>query len=125
MSVVSPIRQCVWLLSVSFAALVVLSFPAILIAGWPGLQGLGLSAVVCLIPGLLTVATASSIKDPAIRLWIVLGGMLVRMFVVLVVALVVHQFLPKLGLFEFYIWLIVFYNVLLLTETWLLLPRST
>lgn len=125
MSAVSPIRQCVWLIAVSLAALIVLAVPATLVAGWPGLQGLGLSAVLCLIPGLLTVGLASSVKDPAIRMWIAVGGMVVRMFVVLTAALIVHQLQPRLGLLEFYIWLIVFYNVLLLVETWLLLPKTS
>ncbi len=124
MSVVSPIRQCGWLILVSLAALIVLSIPAGLVAGWPGLLGLGLSAIVCLIPGLVTVGVVSVVKDPAVRIWLTVGGMIVRMFVVLMAALIVHQLQPKLGLLEFYIWLIVFYNVLLLTETWLLLPRT-
>jgi len=124
MSVVSPIRQCAWLLLVSLAATVVLSLPAALVAGWSGLFGLVLSAVVCLIPGLLTVGLAASVKEPALRIWFVLGGMIVRMFVVLVVALVMHQVQPQLRLLEFYIWLVIFYNVLLLAETWLLLPRT-
>lgn len=125
MNVASPIRQCGWLLIVGLIAMVVLSAPALLLAGWAGLQGLGLSAIVCLIPGLVTVGLVSSVKHPATRIWLTVGGMMVRMLFVLVVALVVHQVRPQLGLLEFYIWLLVFYNVLLLAETWLLLPRAS
>ncbi len=125
MSLASPVRQCCWLLLVSLAALVLLSVPAALLAGWQGILGLGLSAIVCLIPGLLTVVLVGAVKDPTARIWLTVGGMIVRMFVILVVALVVHELQPKLGLVEFYIWLIIFYNVLLLAETWLLLPRSS
>lgn len=122
MSEVSPVRQCAWLLVISVAALAVLAVPAVLVAGWPGLQGLVLSAVLCVIPGLITVGLASSVKDTTVRLWMALGGMLVRMLVILAAALVVRQLLPRFGFAEFYVWLVVFYNVLLLTETWLLLP---
>lgn len=125
MSLAWPVRQCCWLLLVSLATLIVLIVPAAWLAGWSGIQGLGLSAVVCLIPGLLTVALVGSVKDPVARVWLTVGGMVVRMFVILIVALIVHQLRPKLGLIDFYIWLIVFYNVLLLAETWLLLPRSS
>lgn len=124
MSVVSPFRQCGLLLLVSVAAFVVLSLPAMLVASWAGLQGLLLSAVVCVIPGLATVWVVSMVKDPAARVMLAVGGMGVRMLVVLMVALVVHLVRPEFGLLQFYIWLIVFYNVLLLAETWLLLPRS-
>ncbi len=125
MSVVSPVRQCGWLLLVSLAALLVLSIPALLVAGWAGLLGLGLSAVLCVIPGLVTVGLVSAVKDPATRVMFIVGGMIVRMLVVLIAALGMHQAHPEFGLLEFYIWLIVFYNVLLLAETWLLLPRSS
>lgn len=125
MDTASPVRQCGWLLLVSVAAVVVLSLPAILVAGWSGLLGLVLSAVLCLIPGLATVGLVSTVKVPSVRVWLILGGMLVRMCVVLVAALIVHQLQPQLGLLEFYIWLVVFYNILLLTETWLLLPRTS
>lgn len=119
-----PMRQCGWLLLVTSAAAVILALPAALVAGWSGVLGLVLSAVACLVPGLVTVGLASSVKEPSVRIWFVLGGMIVRMFVVLAIALIVHQLQPQLRLFEFYIWLVIFYNVLLLTETWLLLPRS-
>lgn len=118
-------RQCGWLLLVSAVAAIVLSLPAMLVAGWPGLLGLMLSAVLCLIPGLATVGLVSTVKVPSVRVWLILGGMLVRMCVVLVAALIVHQLQPQLGLLEFYIWLVVFYNILLLTETWLLLPHTS
>jgi hypothetical protein len=124
MNLASPIRQCGLLLLVSVAAIAVLSLPAVLLAGWSGLLGLVVSAVVCLVPGLVTVWLVSSVTVPSIRLWLVLGGMLVRMFVVLMAALIVHQIQPRMGLLEFYIWLVVFYNILLLTETWLLLPKT-
>lgn len=121
----SPMRLCGWLLLVSVAAVLVLSLPAVLVAGWSGLLGLVLSAVLCLIPGLATVGLVSAVKVPSVRVWLILGGMLVRMCVVLVAALIVHQLQPQLGLLEFYIWLVVFYNILLLAETWLLLPRTS
>lgn len=125
MSELSPVRQCLWLLVVSVAALAVLTLPAVLVAGWPGLQGLVLSAVLCVVPGLVTVGLVSCVKDSNTRLWLAMGGMVVRMLVVLMAALVVHLKLPRMGLQEFFIWLVIFYNVLLLAETWLLLPRAS
>ena len=50
--------------------------------------------------------------------------MMVRMMIVLAAVLICRQLQPQWGLREFYIWLVVFYNVLLLTETWMLLPRG-
>jgi len=123
-NVASPIRQCGWLLLVTLAATAILALPATLVAGWAGLLGLGVSAVVCLVPGLVVVGLATSAKDPSVRIWFVLGGMIVRMFAVLVVVLVVRQLQPQLGLREFYIWVVAVYSVMLLAETWLLLPRT-
>lgn len=124
MNTASPLRQCIKLLAVALVAAVVLSPVAMWVGGQSGVQGLAVSAAVCLLPGLITVWLASSVADPMARVWLTVGGMLVRMLVVLIAALVVYKLRPDLGLREFYIWLIVFYNVLLFAETWLLLPRG-
>ena len=124
MDTASPLQQCGRLLAIALAALLVLSPVAMLIAGQDGLQGLAVSAGLCIVPGLLTVWLASSVKDPVAKVWLTVGGMLVRMCVVLIAALAFYKVRPDWGLPEFYIWLIVFYNVLLFAETWLLLPRG-
>ncbi len=120
----SPISQCGKLVAIALTAAVVLSPVALLVGGLPGVLGLAISVAICLLPGLVTVWLASAVQDPMTRVWLTVGGMLVRMFVVLIAALVIYKLRPDLGLREFYIWLIVFYNVLLLAETWLLLPRG-
>ncbi len=124
MNTASPLQQCGRLLAIALAALLVLSPLAMLVAGQEGLQGLAVSAGLCILPGLLTVWLASSVKDPVAKVWLTVGGMLVRMCVVLIAALAFYKVRPDWGLPEFYIWLIVFYNVLLFAETWLLLPRG-
>jgi hypothetical protein len=124
MNTASPLLQCGRLLAIALAAAIVLSPIAMLVAGVPGLQGLAVSAGLCLLPGLVTVWLASSVKDPMVKVWLTVGGMLVRMFVVLMAALVFYTLRPEWGMAEFYTWLIVFYNVLLFAETWLLLPRG-
>lgn len=124
MSTASPLRQCGKLLVVTLVASLLLSPLAMAMAGVIGLQGLAVSAAVCLLPGLVTVWLASAMADPLAKTWVTLGGMLVRMFVVLMAVLIFRQLQPQWGLREFYIWLVVFYNVLLLAETWLLLPRG-
>lgn len=124
MDTASPLQQCGRLLAIALAAAIVLSPVAVFVAGQSGLQGLVVSAGLCLAPGLLTVWLASSVKDSAAKVWLTVGGMLVRMFVVLIAALVFYKLLPQWGLLEFYIWLIAFYNILLFAETWLLLPRG-
>lgn len=124
MNTASPLQQCGRLLAIALAALLVLSPLAMLVAGQDGLQGLAVSAGLCVLPGLLTVWLASSVNDPVAKVWLTVGGMLVRMCVVLIAALAFYKVRPDWGLPEFYIWLIVFYNVLLFAETWLLLPRG-
>lgn len=124
MSVASPLRQCGRLLAVTLAALLLLSPVAMSMAGVMGLQGLAVAAAICLLPGLVAVWLASAVTEPMAKTWLTLGGMLVRMMIVLMAVLICRQLQPQWGLREFYIWLVVFYNVLLLTETWLLLPRG-
>lgn len=124
MKTASPIRQCGRLLAISLAACLLLSPVAMAVAGLEGLLGLAVSAVVCLLPGLITVWLASAATDPNAKVWLTVSGMLVRMLIVLAVTLVFYKLRPQWGLREFYIWLIAFYNVLLFAETWLLLPRG-
>ena len=120
----SPLTQCGRLLAISLAAWLLLSPVSLAVGGLDGLQGLAVSAVVCLLPGLITVWLASAATDSNAKLWLTVSGMLVRMMMVLAVALVFYVVRPSWGLREFYIWLIAFYNVLLFAETWLLLPRG-
>lgn len=124
MKTASPIRQCGRLLAISLADCLLLSPVAMAVAGLEGLLGLAVSAVVCLLPGLITVWLASAATDPNAKVWLTVSGMLVRMLIVLAVTLVFYKLRPQWGLREFYIWLIAFYNVLLFAETWLLLPRG-
>lgn len=124
MKTASPIRQCGRLLVISLAACLLLFPVAMAVAGQEGVLGLAVSAVVCLLPGLITVWLASAVTDPNAKVWLTVSGMLVRMLIVLAVTLVFYKLRPQWGLREFYIWLIAFYNVLLFAETWLLLPRG-
>ena len=124
MNTASPLLQCGRLLAIALAAMLLLAPLAMLVGGQPSLMGLAVSTALCLLPGLVTVWLASSVTDPMAKTCLTVGGMLVRMLVVLIAALVFYKLQPSWGMREFYIWLIAFYNVLLFAETWLLLPRG-
>jgi hypothetical protein len=58
------------------------------------------------------------------RVWFVIAGMTLRMVAVLMVVLVLWKSRPDLGWPELYSWLVVFYNIMLLAETYLALPGA-
>jgi len=90
----------------------------------------GTALLLCLVPGLITIAWAGIAlrQDPAQQLTMILGATGVRMFGVLLIALLLYQNVPPYqGQDGFLLWLVVCYLFTLTLELTLLLtgrPRS-
>ena len=114
------------LLTASLAGLwLLLSAPAWWIAGWAGLEGLTIAAVLCLVPGWLVFLLASGYGFANFQAVAVLGGMTLRMLFVLAGTLIVLSTRSHLRLKEFVIWLLVFYLAALAVETGIVLKGRT
>ncbi|MDB5387079.1 MAG: hypothetical protein JWM11_2725 [Planctomycetaceae bacterium] len=109
---------------VAFATWLLLALPAYAVAGVRGLEGLTWSAAVCSLSGAPVVWVVSQIPVSPIRVWVVMAGMGVRMFAVAIIVLLFWKTRPDLGWPQFYCWLVVFYNIMLMAETYLALPGA-
>lgn len=107
--------------SLGFAFL--LAGPAWLVAGIKGLIGLGVSALLCTIPGCLVVAFKGLVGESQATLVLAAGGF--RMFFVLLGALGAKFAVTGYGLKEFFIWLALFYLFTLAIETATLLAATS
>jgi hypothetical protein len=99
--------------SVVFAVL--LAGPAWLVAETKGLIGVGVSALLCVIPGCLVVAFKGLAGGSQASLILTASGL--RMFFVLLGALGAKFVVSGYGLKEFFVWLILFYMFTLALET--------
>ena len=93
----------------------VLAGPAWLVAGDKGLVGLSVAAVLCTLPGCLVVEFKGLVGDSQATLVLAAGGL--RMFFVLLGALMAKFVVEGYGLKEFFVWLILFYLFTLALET--------
>jgi len=109
------------LLLVVLAAGILLAIPAWLIRGNAGLEGLLWSLGLCALPGLLAIVAVHKTTSQ-MRIWTLLAAMLLRMSIVLAGVVILSQVRRDLGLLQFHLWLVANYLILLLVETWLLLP---
>lgn len=103
------------LLVASVIFTLLLAGPAWLVAGSRGLIGLAAAAVLCTIPGCLVVAFKGLVGNSQATLVLAAGGL--RMFFVLLGALVAKFVVVGYGLKEFFVWLILFYLFTLAMET--------
>jgi hypothetical protein len=103
------------LLVASLLFTLLLTGPAWLVAGSKGLIGLASAAVLCTLPGCLVVAFKGLVSDSQATLVLAAGGL--RMFFVLLGALVAKFVVVGYGLQEFFVWLILFYLFTLALET--------
>lgn len=92
-----------------------LAGPAWLVAGSKGLIGLLAATVLCTLPGCLVVAFKGLVGDSQATLVLATGGL--RMFFVLLGALMARFVVEGYGLKEFFVWLILFYLFTLALET--------
>lgn len=117
-----PARRVGVLGGIAFVFWLLLLLPAYGIAGSKGLEGLTWAAVVCFHSGAPTVWIVSQVAASPERVWFVIAGMVIRMVAVAIVVLLFWKTRPDLGWAQFYCWLVIFYNLMLLVETYLVLP---
>ena len=101
----------------------VLAWPAYRVSGIVGLQGLILAALLCLVPGWLVFWGASRYRVAQSAGAAVMAGGVLRMLFVLFGVLAIGKLLPAMGDWQFLLWVVPFYLVTLVVETWLLLRR--
>lgn len=103
----------------------VLVYPAWLLGGESGVVFSSVAGVICLVPTVVTMSwcLATSREAPEQRLIAVLGGMGVRLVVVLGAGMVLFHALPYFHYRTFWIWVIVFYLFSLTLEVGLLSTR--
>ncbi|MFT5325664.1 MAG: hypothetical protein ACI8P0_003535 [Planctomycetaceae bacterium] len=111
-----------WMVIASLVFALLLAGPAWLVAETKGLIGLGVSAVLCTIPGCLVVAFKRLAGESQATLVLAAGGL--RMFFVLLGALGAKFVVSGYGLKEFFVWLILFYLFTLALETKSLVAAS-
>ncbi len=116
----SPMRRCGVLTATGVALWILLAGPAYWLAGRLGFEGLTYSALLCVVPGCVLILAIPFFGFAQNKAYAFLVGSGLRMFVVLVVTLVLHEVRADLGLKEFLSWLVVFYSVTLLVETLLI-----
>jgi hypothetical protein len=117
--------RCAWLGFATAALWLVLLGPAWMVAGREALIGVSAAAVLCVIPGWIVfwLAAAYGAAGSQVPL-VVLGGMLLRMIFVFLGMIIIQSADQRLGFREFVVWLLAFYVVLLVVETFLVLPRT-
>jgi len=120
----SPAGRVALLGAITAAVWLLLALPAYLIAGMKGLDGLTLACVACSVSGVPVVWLLAQIPVSPIRVWFVIFGMGIRMVAVAIVVLFVWKFRPDFGWANFYSWLVVVYNLMLVAETYLVLPGA-
>jgi hypothetical protein len=119
----TPWQRCGVLTACAAALWVVLAGPAYGLAGTLGLEGLTYSALLCWLPGCGLFFVIPFFEFAKNKAYAFLAGSSLRMFVVLVATLFLHEIRADLGVKEFLSWLVVFYSVTLLVET-LLIVKS-
>jgi len=119
----TPMQRCGALAASAIALWGLLAGPAYWLAGALGLEGLTYSALLCVVPGCVLFVAIPFFGFAQNKAYAFLVGSGLRMFVVLVATLILHEIRADLGLKEFLSWLVVFYSVTLLVET-LLIVKS-
>ena len=119
----TPMRRCGVLTACAATLWVVLAGPAYAVAGMLGLEGLTYSALMCVLPGCFLFFAIPYFEFAQNKAYAFLAGSGLRMFVVLIATVLLHEVRADLGLKEFLSWLVVFYSVTLLVET-LLIVKS-
>lgn len=122
----SPARQGLLLGVAGTGLWVLLAYPAFALAGIDGVIGLSVSAILCLLPGLVVLLVLGQFA--ATQPMAPFAGSAVRLFCVGVGCLVVRVVRPDWGFQGFFLWVSLYYFVLLILETFLLvrhLPRSS
>lgn len=115
----NPVKQGLLVLAIAAGLWALLIYPAMLVSS-DALQGMTIAAILCTVPGILVSMLASFIsRSDQQAILMVIGGSVVRMMFVLIGILVVRSIRPGLGFWDFTVWVIPFYLVLLSVETFL------
>jgi hypothetical protein len=120
----SPAGRVVVLGLTALVAWLMLLLPAFAIAGNKGIEGLTIAALVCLFLGAPIVWIVARIPVSPNRVWFVVAGMTLRTTAVALVVLVLWKSRTDLGWADLYCWIVVFYNIMLIVETYLALPGA-
>ena len=106
---------------VSLVCWLLMAGPAWLLAGTTGLVGLTLAAVLCVLPGAIVILVLGQLA--AVQPMAPLAGSVIRMVFVFAGCLAVQELFPQWGFAVFFLWVILFYVVLLVLETALMVQR--
>ena len=89
--------------------------------------GSGVAALLCLLPGVLVlfVAHQLAIDEAHKTLMLTVGGSFLRLVFVLGGGLALYNSFSELTIWSLVIWIVLFYLVTLIVETWLLLAVPT
>lgn len=95
------------------------------LAGLRGVEGVGYSVLLCLVPGWLTIFASELLRHKDLAVYAVLLGTGLRVVFVLLGMFVINALRSDLGFREFTVWLISGYLVALALETWMVLTPAT
>ncbi|MBM84097.1 MAG: hypothetical protein CMJ78_26385 [Planctomycetaceae bacterium] len=121
----SFVRQSGLLTLAVFALWAVLAYPAILLAGTRGVEGLSIAALLCLMPGWLVFGFLALNPSPNQQALAVLFGTVLRLFVVVLGMWVVMSIRRDFTLMSFQVWIAVFYLETLAVETHLVVKQAS
>lgn len=99
----------------------VLAVPAWAVAGSRGLIGVGVSAVLCVVPACIVLLLKGVAGESQPLLVLATGG--VRMLFVFAGVFAARQIAPEYGVKEFFGWLVLFYVFVLAIESYFTLSR--
>jgi hypothetical protein len=114
----------VWrLLAVTLGVWLLIAAPAWWLAGANGVEGAAWSALLCTLPGCVTLAAVDRLDDRKRPVFGMLLGTGLRLGMAAPGGFAVAWFRPELRAREFFLWLVLFYLITLAVETRLLLTE--
>lgn len=102
------------------------AWPAHQLAGNWGIAGCSVSAILCVVPGWVTLFVSGCLNGPTAAAFVALGGMVLRLVFVLGVGMGLYFGIDGFTPRSLLVWLVVFYCITLALETALVLsPKSS
>jgi len=103
-----------------------IAWPAHLLAGNWGLVGSSVSAILCVVPGWITLIVSGHRNGPTAAVFVALRGMVLRLVFVLGVGMGLYLGIDGFTPRSLLVWLVVFYCITLALETALVIgPKSS
>lgn len=107
-------------------AWLLMAWPAHQLAGNWGLVGCSVSAILCVVPGWITLFVSGRLNGPAAAAFVALGGMVLRLVFVLGVGMGLYLGIDVFTQRSLLVWLVVFYCITLALETALVIgPKNS